>query len=729
MKITKKHFQAIAVFLAGASLSFAEKISFPVKSLVTVEETPVMISAEWNEKWFGENTAVIYNHDLARIAGIFSAVAYEDGDIGQPSNLLFQCYRAAGFPEELIEMHYDLNYSNHVLGNDQASFSFASKKIKGSNSKKNLIAIVIRGTPLNANEWISNLNISDRTGEQEEFHEGFYRTTKIIETELIRYLLKNKTDIEDCCLFITGHSRGAAVANLLAAQLADTGLFDSNYIYTYTFASPNVTTNDEVSHKKYSFIWNIINAEDIVPMVPPNYNNWQYRKYGQTKVLINNWNTDPKKYKENFIPKMNLYFKKFMLRDYHPFMTGPFIPIQCSAILTRLNKDVEGFYNGITALHDKAVSAFWKIFPENANPAESDTSLNGADKTEKQGAIFAAATKWCYKNFDVDVDYLTNCFADMHAMETYLSWIFALDEDSVYSSTGADLFILKGSGDYAVFDSQGKTVATILDGKVDFSKVDVPVAANSFLQGQVVLGLPANRQYTVALSKESLLPNPLKVHVEHFSAEGISTGKSEELTLYPYNSKLYTCSSENINLNLAFSDFAKVGGTKARQIRRDGNLRSVSKFRVMGEVFGSTSGTFNAGIHAGSKNIYGSLLAGHNAAKIGRAYELSTGIGHQGILVSKILIDTEVFANFFYAASEDLKETDERFNLVPSVRVSLSFKPRHRIQFFLAGNMDFHISGFNDAAFDDAYRLMATGQVWTGSPVRIVPNFGIGVRF
>ena len=243
------------------------------------------------------------------------------------------------------------------------------------------------------------------------------------------------------------------------------------------------------------------------------------------------------------------------------------------------------------------------------------------------------------------------------------------------------------------------------------------------------MGLPANRQYTVALSKESLLPTPLKVQVEHFSAEGISSGKTEELPLYPYKSKVYTCSSENINLNLDLPDFSKVGGARAKQIRKDGNLKSVSKFRIMGEVFASTSGTFNGGIHAGSKNIYGSLLIGHNAAKIGRAYELSTGIGRQSILISKILVDTELFANFFYAVSDDLDEKDQRFNLVPSVRFSLSFKPLHRIQFFLAGNLDLHISGFNDAAFDDAYRLMATGQVWTGSPVRIVPNFGIGIRF
>ena len=39
------------------------------------------------------------------------------------------------------------------------------------------------------------------------------------------------------------------------------------------------------------------------------------------------------------------------------------------------------------------------------------------------------------------------------------------------------------------------------------------------------------------------------------------------------------------------------------------------------------------------------------------------------------------------------------------------------------------ISEFNDAAFDDAYRLKTTGQVWTGSKMRIVPNLSFGIKF
>ena len=730
-----KYLAGIAVLLiSGTALSFAKPVKFPVKSLVTVEENPVTITTEWDEKWFGEKPATVYSHNIARIAGIFSAVSYEDGDIGKSSNLLLQCFKALDFSEKLIEFHYDIDYKDSMWGNDQAAFTFATKEIQSSKGKRNLIFIVIRGTPLNANEWISNVNISDKTKDAAEYHEGFYKTTKLVETALIAYLLRNKIDIEDCCLLVTGHSRGAAIANLLSAELYNTRLFKPENIYTYTFASPNVTTNENTADPKFNYIWNIVNAEDIVPSVPPFYKGWKYRKYGQTKVLINNWNTDPQKYKDVYLPAMNAYFSKFMLRNYSPFMTGPFLPIQCSSILSSINKNVYTFYSGISALHDRAISAFWKIFPpktedEEEEQKEEEKQSTSADVQEKQGAIFAAATRWCYRNFGVDVNYLMNCFSDMHAMETYLSWIVALDEKTVYSTEGTNLIILKGAGDYAVFDEEGKTVATILDGHVNFSKVDIPVAANSILQDHVVLGLPANRNYTVAVSKESLIPTKISASIQHYDTAGIFIDETPVVPLYPYNGQIFGTDTKKNSLAEAEITFEKIKGRQAKEIRRTGNLRNVSKPNVTGEFSGSTSGTFNLGVHAGTNNIYGSLLAGHNAAKAGRSLELSPGIGHQSILVSRILLNTELYTNFFYAFSDDVDDDDDRFNLVPSVRFSLSFKPVHKVQFFAAANLDLHIADFNDAAFDEDYRLTATGQVETGSKLKIVPNFSFGIKF
>lgn len=737
-------------FFFSAALLSAEKITFPVRSLVTAEEDAVPVETEWDERWFGENPAEIYNHGIARIAAILAAVSYEDKETDKETNLLRQCYRALGIPQELIEMHYDIDYDDPVLGNNQAAFSFASRQIQSSSGKQPLVFVAIRGTPLSANEWISNINISDTTHTDNEYHEGFLKTTSTVKNALIAYLFKHKIDIENCYLLITGHSRGAAIANLLAMQLGDSRLFNTDNIYAYTFASPNVTTDINADDVRYGFIWNIVNAEDIVPSVPPNYKEWRYTKYGRTKVIANEWNKDPDRYEQTYLPAMNIYFRQFMHRDYCPFTTGPFVPSQVSMILTGINKNVYSFYNGIRSLHSKAAAAFWRVFPpktekERAAAAESmentdekDNSIideksmqevQKADKTNKQGALFSALTKWCYRNFGVDAGYILNCFSDMHAMETYLSWIMSADEDELYSEIGTNLILFKGSGDYAVIDSSGNTVASILDGNVDFSKIKTPVAANSLLQGQVSIGIPSNQNLKIVASKESIFPTQLKVSIQHFDAAGVYLGETKSVSIYPYNRRIYECEAEGQSLDLNNIDFAKATGKEARIARKASGLENKTSFKLRGELSLSTSGTFNAGIHTGSNIFYGTVLLGHNAVKMGRSLELSPGIGHQSILVGRLLLDTQIFSNFFYAVSDEI-EDGTRLNLVPSARFSLSFKPRLRIQLFAALNLELHISDFNDTAFDNSYRVKATGQTKTvSSKLHTVPNFSFGIKF
>ncbi|MBP5283834.1 MAG: hypothetical protein J6Y93_04130 [Treponema sp.] len=49
----------------------------------------------------------------------------------------------------------------------------------------------MRGTPLNSNEWISNINLSDRTADESPVHEGFSLSAVQIYSDLFAYLLKH----------------------------------------------------------------------------------------------------------------------------------------------------------------------------------------------------------------------------------------------------------------------------------------------------------------------------------------------------------------------------------------------------------------------------------------------------------------------------------------------------------------------------------------------------------
>ena len=347
----KRNFFYTVLFFA-LSFAHAEKISF--EYITPNHKTTLPI--EWNEKWFGQASSYEYHHGIARIACLMSAISYD-------TEMLATNYRLLGIPSKNLSLNYDVDYSDSLWGNDQCAFSIASKDINSSKGKQSLVIVNIRGTPLNANEWLSNLNINDSSQTENSIHKGFGKASSIIHTALISYLLRNKIDPTDSFLLITGHSRGAAVSNLLAKTLYDDGFFKPENTYVYTFAAPNVTTSTESKNKEYGFIWNIVNAEDIVPTLPFFRDNWRFTKYGHTRTILNYANSNQEKFVNEVLPQINSLYESFFERDYCPFYTGPFIPIYITRLVSYYVGNVEKFYRGFSGLHQKAVNLMYKIPP------------------------------------------------------------------------------------------------------------------------------------------------------------------------------------------------------------------------------------------------------------------------------------------------------------------------------------------------------------------------------
>lgn len=168
----------------------------------------------------------------------------------------------------LVQMGYNyvnLNFSTRsIWDNDHVAFTAGWKYIPEVNTT--LWCVVVRGTPKNA-EWFSDFNLGENNGGD---HQGF----KLAAEEALDSLdeiveLKGKG--KNVFLF-TGHSRGAAVSNIMAAR------YTSKYqTFGYTFACPAVSTHADNSLQN---IYNINNKGDVITILP--LEDWGYRRNGKT---------------------------------------------------------------------------------------------------------------------------------------------------------------------------------------------------------------------------------------------------------------------------------------------------------------------------------------------------------------------------------------------------------------------------------------------------------------
>ena len=262
--------------------------------------------------YFGQDhkAKIVIGKDTRRSSYMFedalSALGFED--------ICTESYR---YRSEIVDQVLDFVTQE----NDVAAYALATKSLRSvDGAERTLILATVRGSY--GAEWFSNLKMqearadaapsADHTGYTQAADELYQRVAAMVEQE--------RAAGYEPAVLLCGHSRGGAIANIVAARLLDryaqgsassgsyavsvgpsgssgegslvpvsTGVQasaagDSRLpVYAYTFAAPAVTTNPDIHADRYSGIFNIQNPADLMPQLP--LERWGYGRYGQDIAL------------------------------------------------------------------------------------------------------------------------------------------------------------------------------------------------------------------------------------------------------------------------------------------------------------------------------------------------------------------------------------------------------------------------------------------------------------
>ncbi|MBE6753581.1 MAG: VWA domain-containing protein [Ruminococcaceae bacterium] len=265
--------------------------------------------------FFRDNTK--YHKNLAELASLFALDMYEEKMIGDDESYgyltltkgangttkgsngvalgkLFGLNDCVNIDEvDLATTYATLDSKKQsVDADDVAEVFFGHRLVSYQGEQREVIFLMVRGTNGTQAEWSSNFDIGsdtkayyDMTGEHPDWinklnHKGF----DVAATRILRAYNQYIAELEASgkidpsikkSIFISGHSRGAGIANILGAHFED---LDDHYSYVYTMASPFTTT--DTSAESYKTIFNIRNKDDLVTYLP--LCDWGFKKYGET---------------------------------------------------------------------------------------------------------------------------------------------------------------------------------------------------------------------------------------------------------------------------------------------------------------------------------------------------------------------------------------------------------------------------------------------------------------
>ena len=213
-----------------------------------------------------------FNPKLAYLLCSLSAGAYSE-------KCTRENYRQLGFSYENIDFFEMYNYYDKPDDENYREGSVAyTIGDKDTWDGRRVVLIVIRGSDGDcpfSKDWRSNFNFGT-TVANKGWHAGFDMAADEVFNSLKEHY-GEKLPSNNTFYVITGHSRGAAVGNLLSMKMYQNGVPNQN-VYDYNFACPDVARDFGLGWAWNTFgnhdnMFNIGNTADVVPLIPGVFGN------------------------------------------------------------------------------------------------------------------------------------------------------------------------------------------------------------------------------------------------------------------------------------------------------------------------------------------------------------------------------------------------------------------------------------------------------------------------
>lgn len=243
------------------------------------------VSSTYNyDDYYFLEDAKTYNSHLATMSLCFELSAWSSYD-ADSKKLGWSADTATKNVRELLtgddgigfeQFEYNSFWSSPPTKNSIGAVAANKKIVDSSNNEYTLIALAVRGGGYYS-EWSSNFSLG--TSGQ---HEGFSTAKENVLTFLSQYIT-DKGITGNIKLWIVGYSRAGATANLVAGAL-NSGRTLPNVtlaqkdLYAYTFEAPQGALISQVIGD-HTNIHNIININDVVPLVAPSVWDFNFVRY------------------------------------------------------------------------------------------------------------------------------------------------------------------------------------------------------------------------------------------------------------------------------------------------------------------------------------------------------------------------------------------------------------------------------------------------------------------